>query len=243
MEILPAIDLRDGKCVRLLQGDYNQQIDYADDPVAVAQQFEQAGATWLHMVDLDGAKDGVPRNLAVIERVLCETRLRVEVGGGMRATATVETLVDAGAARCVVGTMALENWDWFAELACSDKCKGHVALGLDARGGKLATRGWLQQTDVAALEIVEKARQLSLAAIIYTDIGRDGMLQGPNIEAMRIVATHANCPVIASGGVTCIDDVRRLVQLPIGGIIIGRAIYEKQIDLAEAVRIARQSNV
>jgi phosphoribosylformimino-5-aminoimidazole carboxamide ribotide isomerase len=230
MEILPAIDLRSGKCVRLLQGDYSQQIDYSG---------EAAGAKWLHVVDLDGAKEGHPCNLPTIRRIVSETKLNVEVGGGLREAPTIEELLDAGVHRCIVGTKALEDWDWFAELAQRPKCAHHVALGLDARQGQLAVRGWVEKTALTPVEVAQKAAGLPVAAIIYTDISKDGMLQGPNIEVTLAVAQASSIPVIASGGVTTIEDVRALAALPLGGIIIGRAIYEKKLDLAEAVRIAR----
>lgn len=238
MEILPAIDLREGKCVRLLQGDYDKQIDYADDPVAVAKQFEQAGATWLHMVDLDGAREGELRNLPVIERVLQQTKLKLEIGGGLRDTRVIEKLFDAGVARGVVGTQALEDWAWFEQLVHTPAMNGKIALGLDARQGKLAVRGWTEEREETAIQVADRVSDWPLGAIIYTDIGRDGMLLGPNMKAIKALAQVSSVPIIASGGVTDIEDVKRLVQLPLLGIIIGRAIYEKQLDLAEAVRIA-----
>ncbi|HPD31314.1 MAG TPA: 1-(5-phosphoribosyl)-5-[(5-phosphoribosylamino)methylideneamino]imidazole-4-carboxamide isomerase [Phycisphaerae bacterium] len=238
MDILPAIDLIGGKCVRLLQGDYAQQIDYSGDPVGVAREFERAGARWLHVVDLDGAKVGRPCNLPTIRRILAETSLRVEVGGGLREAETIEELIDAGVQRCIVGTKALEDWEWFKQVAQRPKCANHVALGLDAKQGRLAVRGWLEQTALTAVQVAQQAAGLGVSAIIYTDISRDGMLSGPNIEATLAVAKASPIPVIASGGVTTIDDVRVLCRLPLGGIIIGRAIYERRLDLAEAVRIA-----
>lgn len=238
MDILPAIDLREGKCVRLLQGDYDKQIDYSDDPVAVAKQFEQAGAHWLHMVDLDGAREGELRNLPVIEQVLKQTNLKLEIGGGLRETQVIECLLGAGVGRCVVGTQALEDWPWFAQLVHTPAMKGKIALGLDARQGKLAVRGWTEERRETAIQVAERVSDWPLGAIIYTDIGRDGMLLGPNTEAINALAQVSTVPIIASGGVTDIEDVKRLVQLPLLGIIIGRAIYEKQLDLAEAVRIA-----
>ena len=238
MDILPAIDLRGGKCVRLLQGDYTRQIDYADDPVAVAAQFEQAGATWLHIVDLDGAREGRPCNLPTIRRLIERTALRVEVGGGLREVDAIESLIDAGASRCIVGTKALEDRAWLTDLVHRPKCREHIALGLDARDGRLAVRGWTEQMNETAAEVAQRVADWPLAAIIYTDISRDGMLQGPNIEATHALARVSTVPVIASGGVTKIEDVRRLAELPLGGIIIGRAIYEQQIDLADAIRVA-----
>jgi len=240
MEILPAIDVRDGKCVRLLQGDYARQIDYAADPLAVAKQFEQAGARWLHMVDLDGAREGRPCNRATVERVVAGTGLKVELGGGLRDTETIESLLDGGVARCVVGTRALEDWNWFKDLVHRKTCRGRVALGLDARDGRLAVRGWTRATELTPLALADHVKDWPLAAIIYTDIAHDGMLEGPNVEAMRAMVEASAVPVIASGGVTRIEDVRQLKTLPrLWGAIVGRALYEKTIDLAEAIREAR----
>jgi len=239
MDILPAIDLREGKCVRLLQGDYGRQIDYAEDPAAVAARFEQAGATWVHVVDLDGARKGRPCNLPAIKRILAGVSLQMEVGGGLRETAAIESLLEAGAARCVVGTRALENWEWFEELVHRSQCQNRIALGLDARQGRLAVRGWMTDRSETAPQVARRVAGWPLAAIIYTDIACDGMLAGPNVEAMQALAEVSPVPVIASGGVTDIEDVRRLAALPLAGIIIGRAIYENRIDLAQAIRAAR----
>jgi len=241
MDILPAIDLRDGKCVRLLQGDYDKQIDYADDPLAVARQFEQAGARWLHVVDLDGAREGRLFNLPTIEKLIRETSLHVEIGGGLREFETIESLISAGAARCVVGTKALEDWDWFQDLVHRPVYERRIALGLDAREGRLAVHGWTKDTEQNALQVAERVADWPLGAIIYTDIGRDGMLLGPNVEAVKILAEYSQVPVVASGGVTDIADVKRLKELPIAGMIIGRAIYEKQIDLAEAIKLVTEN--
>lgn len=238
MEILPAIDLRGGKCVRLLQGNFERQINYSDDPLAQAQQFEAAGAKWLHVVDLDGAKEGTLHNLSVIEMLIRKTGLKVEVGGGLRDDAAIKCLFDIGASRVVIGTRALEDWDWFKSLVHTPGHEKRIALGIDTREGKVAVRGWTQVTEKRAIELAEAAATWPLGAIIYTDIARDGMLLGPNMEAVRSLALSSPIPVIASGGVTDIADVRRLVQLPLAGIIIGRAIYERQLDLAEAVRLA-----
>lgn len=235
MDVLPAIDIREGKAVRLLQGNYDQQIDYAHDPVGVAKQFEELGAKWLHIVDLDGALEGRIVNLPIIERILKETSLKVEVGGGLRTTEVIASLLETGASRCVVGTRALEDMAWFEEVV--RQFPGKLALGLDAREGRLAVRGWKEETRDTALQIVERVADWPLAAIIYTDIGRDGMLLGPNIEAIKVIAEFSHVPVIASGGVTDINDVRELAKLPILGIIIGRAIYERQLYLPEALEV------
>lgn len=237
MDILPAIDLRGGKCVRLLQGDYSRQINYADDPVAVAREFERVGARWLHLVDLDGAREGRQCNLPTIERITRETGLNVEVGGGLREVEAIESLLDIGVKRCVVGTKALEDWSWFESLVQRPTCRERICLGLDAREGRLAVRGWTEQMAETALDVADRAASLPVAAIIYTDIGRDGMLLGANVEAMKQMAEQSKVPVIASGGVTDIQDVKRLAALPLLGIIIGRAIYEETISLADALRI------
>jgi phosphoribosylformimino-5-aminoimidazole carboxamide ribotide isomerase len=242
MDILPAIDIRDGKCVRLLQGDYDRQIDYAHDPVAVARQFEADGARWVHVVDLDGAREGSLANLPTIERIIRETKLSVEVGGGVRTTETILSLLRAGAARCVVGTRALEDWDWFEQVVHRAECENRIAIGLDSREGKLAVRGWTQEVRETALQVAEKVADWPLAAIIYTDIGRDGMLLGPNLDSIKALAEYSAVPVIASGGVTDIDDVALLAKMPILGIIIGRAIYEKQLDLKEAIALAARAS-
>lgn len=241
MEILPAIDLRDGRCVRLLQGNYDRQIDYSDDPVSQAKQFASAGAKWLHVVDLDGAREGRLCNLDTIATIINSTSMHVEVGGGIRDDATIQSLFQAGAARVVVGTRALEDWEWFRTIVHKPGYENRIALSLDSREGKLAVRGWTQMTERTAIDVAEAVADWPLGAIIYTDIGRDGMLLGPNMEAVRSLAEASNVPVVASGGVTDIEDIRRLVALPIIGIIIGRAIYERQIDLTEAIRIAAEA--
>jgi phosphoribosylformimino-5-aminoimidazole carboxamide ribotide isomerase len=178
-------------------------------------------------------------NLAVIERILSETSLQLEVGGGLRDNAAIEDLLAAGVVRCVVGTQALEDWEWFDRLVHSPGMERRIALGLDARQGKLAVRGWTEERRETALQIAERVADWPLGAIIYTDIGRDGMLLGPNMEAIKVLSDYSTVPVIASGGVTDIEDVQRLVKLKLLGIIIGRAIYERQLDLAEAVRLAK----
>lgn len=241
MDVIPAIDLRSGKCVRLLQGDYERQIDYEGDPVEIAQGFEKAGATWVHIVDLDGAHDGRMNNLDTIEAIAENTGLQIEVGGGIRHEATIAALEEVGVARVVIGTQALRDWAWFDQLVHKTEHHRRIALGLDAREGRLAVEGWTEQTDWSCIDVAKRVVDWPLGAIIYTDIARDGMLLGPNIEAMRKMAELSKVPVVASGGVTDISDVRKLGELPIVGMIVGRAIYEKQLDLAEAVRVAAES--
>ena len=235
MEILPAIDLREGKCIRLLQGDYDRQIDYHDDPVAQAAEFEQLGAKWLHVVDLDGARQGTMANTGVIAQIVANTGLSVEVGGGVRDEKTIQNLLQVGVRQVIIGTRALEEMDWFEQMV--RKYEGQIVLGLDARDGILRTRGWTEASDLTALEVAQKVSDWPLAAIVYTDIARDGMLTGPNVEATREMAENCQVPIIASGGMSKLADVEQLATLPLFGIIIGRAYYEGTIDLREALRV------
>jgi len=237
MDLLPAIDLREGKCVRLLQGDYARQIDYADDPVAQAQAFEQAGARWLHVVDLDGARQGSPRHQPVIERITRQTRLNLQVGGGIRTADQADQLFAAGVRRVVMGTRALEDLAWFESLVRSPAFAGRIVLGLDARQGRLATRGWTQTAARTVDDLARLVNDWPLAAIVYTDIIRDGMLAGPNVEATARLARTCRTPIIASGGVSTLADVEKLAVLPLAGIIVGRALYEGALDLSAALSL------
>ena len=242
MEILPAIDLLEGKCVRLVQGRYDRVIEYESDPLAIAGRFREAGATWLHVIDLDGARSGHVANLDTLRRIIVETGARVEFGGGVRDEATIRAALQAGATRVIIGTRALEDWDWFRAVAHTPEFSGRIALGLDARLGKLAVRGWTRDTAQTAIEVARQAADWPLATIVYTDIGRDGLLLGPNLEAIRLLAAESRIPVVASGGVTDLDDVRRLTALNLAGIVIGRAIYEQTLDLKEALQAAAAAN-
>ena len=239
MLILPAIDLRGGCCVRLRQGDYNRETVFDDDPVRVARRFEDAGATWLHVVDLDGARAGTPRNLKQVEAVVEAVGMQVELGGGIRTTETAAAVLGLGVARVIVGTRAVREPDWLAEVA--GRFPGRVALGLDARDGYVAVEGWESGTRQTAADVLAAAGGLPLAAIIYTDIAKDGMMAGPNVEATAEVARASPLPVIASGGVTTVDDIRRLKDAGgIHGAIIGRALYEGTITLEAALAAARE---
>ena len=235
MFLFPAIDLKDGGVVRLHQGDYAQQKTYHHDPVAQAKAFADAGATWLHVVDLDGARTGQMKHLDLIRRICGETQLSVEVGGGVRDTESVDRLLEAGCRRAIVGTSALRNWAWFESLVNSPKYHHRIVLGLDARDGKLAVSGWEQQTQASALEVSIKVSDWPLGAIVYTDIATDGTMQGPNIPATRLIAESSRVPVVASGGVGTLDHLRALRELPIQGAIVGRAIYENRFTTSEAV--------
>ncbi|OUC14844.1 MAG: 1-(5-phosphoribosyl)-5-[(5-phosphoribosylamino)methylideneamino]imidazole-4-carboxamide isomerase [Alkalinema sp. CACIAM 70d] len=237
MEVIPAIDLLGGNCVRLYQGDYAQSQVFGEDPVAVARQWQEQGATRLHLVDLDGAKTGEPVNLPVIEKVVQALDIPVQVGGGLRDRARVTDLLGLGVRSAILGTVAVEQPELVGDL-CGE-FPGQIIVGIDARNGKVATKGWLETSEVEAIDLAQRMAQLGAAAIIYTDIHRDGTLQGPNLEALRELATHINIPVIASGGVSSVTDLLNLLSLEaigVTGAIVGRAIYTGDVDLKEAIR-------
>ena len=238
MEILPSIDLRAGKVVRLAQGDYERQTTYSQDPAAVAETFVAAGARWIHVVDLDGARAGRPMNAAAVRAILKAAGVNIELGGGLRDDATIDAVLAEGVSRVVVGSAALKNRQWFDRLLDRPDLGGKIALGLDARLGILAVDGWTEQVEATPLEVACRVSGRGLSAIVYTDIARDGMLGGVNVEATAELVAATEVPVIASGGVASLDDVIRCKEVGCAGVIIGRAWYEGKIDLAEACRIA-----
>lgn len=237
MDILPAIDLIDGKCVRLIQGEYHKQITYKDNPVQQAKEFADAGAQWLHVVDLDGAKLGKPVNADVVAEIAKAVPMKIELGGGVRDEAAIVTMLDAGVTRLILGSSAVKQFDWFSEMA--QKYPQRLVLGLDARGSTVATEGWLQQGGHDLLDFAKKAADLPLAAIVYTDISKDGMLAGPNIERTKQLVEAVNLPIVAAGGVTTVEDIKRLKAANVAGAIIGRALYEGTITLTEALEAAK----
>lgn len=237
MQIWPAIDLRGGKCVRLQQGDYARETVFSDDPVAMAQSFAADGAKHLHLVDLDGARDGKPTNHEIVRKIVAAVDMECELGGGVRDEPTIKALLDTGLGRVVLGTAALKNADWFREMC--QKYPHKLVLGIDARSGMVATDGWLETSNTPATELADQFRDVPLAAIVYTDIATDGMLQGPNVEAMAEMQHHVDMPVVASGGVTTIDDVRRLDEAGLAAAIIGRAIYEGTLKLTKALEVTK----
>src|SRR5262245_16659544 len=239
MQIWPAIDLRGGKCVRLRQGDYQQETVFADDPAAVARQFAHEGARHLHIVDLEGAREGMPINLPSVQDILASVDIECELGGGIRDEQSVRELFDFGLSRLVIGTSALTDPEWFRE-ACR-QYPYRLVLGIDARDGRAATDGWLNTSAVTAIDLARQFASEPLAAIIYTDIATDGMMRGPNIEAMAQMQAAVEVPVIASGGVTTIEDVSRLAKAGLAGCIIGRALYEGTLTLADALRAAGET--
>ncbi len=237
MLIYPAIDLRGGQCVRLRQGDYHQETIFGADPAAMARRWVEQGAKYLHIVDLDGAKQGRPVNGAGIRRIVEAVPVPCQLGGGLRTEEQIVEALSWGVARVVLGTRALHDPAWL-EGVCR-RYPGKVVLGLDAKGGKVATDGWLQVSECSALDLARRCEGWPLAAIVYTDIGRDGMLTGPNLDALAELAAAITLPVIASGGVTTLEDVRRLTKLRLAGCIIGRALYEGRLDLAAAIAIKK----
>lgn len=237
MYLFPAIDLRGGKVVRLLRGDYDRQTTYGDDPLQQARAFADAGASWLHVVDLDGARAGHVQHLEQIEAICRGTMLKVEVGGGVRDEGTIDHLLKAGVARVILGTAALENWDWFAGLMGNPTYRGRLVLGLDAKNDRLAVNGWEKTTATTPLEIARKVTDWPLAAIVYTDIATDGTLAGPNVEATRRIAEATHVPIVASGGVGTLEHLRALRDLPIQGAIVGRALYEGAFTAKQGVDV------
>ena len=233
MEILPAIDLIDGKCVRLIQGEYDRKITYKDNPVQQAQDFADAGARWLHIVDLDGAKLGKPCNAEVVAEIAAKVPLKIELGGGIRDEDAISTMLEAGVTRLILGSSAVKQFDWFCDMA--RKYSDRLVLGLDARGSTVATEGWLQQGGYEILDFAKKCDGLPLAAIVYTDISKDGMLAGPNIERTKQLVEAVDLPIVAAGGVTTAEDVKTLKAANVAGAIIGRALYEGTITLTDAL--------
>jgi phosphoribosylformimino-5-aminoimidazole carboxamide ribotide isomerase len=237
MQIYPAIDLRGGRCVRLRQGDYEQETVFGADPGAMAQRWVSGGATFLHLVDLDGAKEGLPVNAAGVRAIVRAGGVPCQLGGGLRTRQHIDTALGWGVERVVVGTKALQSPEWLEEM-CGFYPQ-RIVLGIDARDGRVATHGWLEVSDVSALELARRFEHLPLAALVYTDISRDGMLQGVNLAAMREMARATRLPVIASGGVTTLDDIRALAAVPVAGCIVGRALYEGRLRLEDILAAAK----
>ncbi len=236
MRIWPAIDLRGGKCVRLKQGDYARETVYGEDPAAMARYWVELGAKCLHLVDLDGARDGESINLPSVRAIVAEVGVPCELGGGIRSAESIEELLTAGLERLVIGTLAIKEPDWFRRM-CRE-FPGKLVLGIDARDGLVATDGWLETSGLAAIDLAGQFAEEPIAAIVYTDIATDGMLTGPNPEARSAMQKAVDLPVVASGGVTTARDVARLAVVPMAGCIIGRALYERTLTLPEAIDAA-----
>ncbi|MEJ5300031.1 MAG: 1-(5-phosphoribosyl)-5-[(5-phosphoribosylamino)methylideneamino]imidazole-4-carboxamide isomerase [Thermodesulforhabdaceae bacterium] len=241
MIIYPAIDIRNGKCVRLFQGNPEKETIYASNPVDVARRWKDEGAEWLHVVDLDGAFAGSPVNRELVISIAKEVDIPVQVGGGIRTEDDVAFYLASGVSRVIVGTRAFEDLDWFRSLC--RKYSGSIALGLDARDGFVAIRGWKETTKVEVLEIIEQITNMPLGAIIYTDISRDGTHAGVNVDATEKLLDATHHPVIASGGVSSLEDVVRLLPLTkkgLNGVIIGRALYDQRIKLGEVLSVVKE---
>lgn len=242
MIIYPAIDIRGGRCVRLTEGRFDAETVFADDPAEMAVKWAECGAQYLHLVDLDGALAGSSRNLPVIKRILAAVTIPVQVGGGIRSLQTIEELLALGVERLILGSAAIKDPALVRE-ACA-KYPGHIAVGIDAKQGEVAIEGWEQGSGVAATELAKKMADYGVSTIIFTDISRDGRLSGVNAEATAALARACGLPVIASGGVAALEDIRRLQALArdgIAGCIIGKAIYTGAVDLKEALALAKEA--
>lgn len=242
MILFPAIDLKEGSCVRLEQGDMARATVFNCDPAEQAQAFEKAGFEYLHIVDLDGAFAGKPVNAGAVERILSVTNIPMQLGGGIRDMATIEGWLGKGVTRVIIGTAAVRDPVLVREAAT--RFPGKIAVGLDARDGKVAVQGWAEKSELTALEIARRFEDAGVAAIIYTDISRDGMLKGLNLEATVALAEAISIPVIASGGLASVDDIRALLApaaRKLEGAIAGRALYDGRLDAAEALRLIRSA--
>lgn len=234
MIIFPAIDILNGKCVRLIQGDYNQEKVYGNSPVAMAKQWEQKGAEFIHIVDLDGAKSGKSINQTIILEIAQSVNIPIQVGGGIRSLDTIKTYLDNGVNRVIVGTAAISDKE-FLQAAVAEY-KERIVVSIDAKNGYVATDGWTDTSDVAALDLVKELEALGVQTIVYTDIAKDGMLQGPNLQEQQVVHEATTMDVIASGGVTTKEDVDNLKQLNMYGAIVGKALYDGKVDFETLIQ-------
>ena len=235
MEIIPAIDLKAGRCVRLYQGDYEKETVYSDDPVSVSLRWQREGASRLHVVDLDGAASGELANLEVIKAISTQVNIPVQVGGGVRTLEAAKTLLGIGADRVVLGTVAVQAPDLVARL-CNEHGGERVVVAVDARDGRVAIKGWTENTSVTASEMVERMEDLGVVRFLYTDISRDGTLTLPNFEAIQELVEHTSWPIMASGGISSTEHIARLSAIGAEGAILGRSLYTGDIDLGSAIR-------
>ena len=238
MLIIPAIDIKGGRCVRLFQGRMEQETVYSDDPVSVAKRWEDEGAEFLHIVDLDGAVSGVPKNKEIIESIIKSVKIPLEVGGGIRNIETIKEYFSIGAKKVIIGTVAWEN-----PILISEVCKmfpERIIVGIDAKNGNVAVRGWEDVTETSASTLAKRFEGMGISGIIYTDISRDGTLSGPNIDSIKSFAKSISIPVIASGGVSDINDIKNIMKLKkhgVTGVIVGKALYSGAVNLKEAIKL------
>lgn len=234
MIIIPAIDIKNGKCVRLVQGDYNQQTVYSQNPIEVALRWKKLGAGLIHVVDLDGAKDGLPVNFSLITKIA--KQVSVEVGGGIRSVETIQKYLDAGVNRVVLGTALLGDFDFARQVF--EKFGDKIVLGLDAKNGELMTKGWTSGSHLSFLETAKKMQELGAQKIIYTDILKDGSLTEPNYQSLKDLMEIVQIPIIASGGISNINQIKKLSEIGAEGVILGKSLYEGKIDLKEALNVS-----
>ena len=240
MIFFPAIDIYQGKCVRLEKGDFEKKTIFNEDPVNQAKFFEDMGCNWIHVVDLDGAKNGSSSNFNIVEEISLKTNLKIQFGGGVRSIAKIKSLLDAGIERVVIGTKAINDIS-FLDVVCRD-FPNKIVIGIDARKGKVSIEGWTKDSGINANELAINAEKKGVCAIIFTDIDKDGLMSGPNIPSTLEIAKAVNIPVIVSGGVSAIEDVIEVKENEgsgIGGVICGRAVYDKKVDIKEALKILR----
>ena len=235
MIIFPAIDMKDGKCVRLEQGLFDKVTVFGEDPVAMAKKWESEGGKFLHLVDLDGAKDGIPKNLEIIKNICKNINIPIQLGGGIRNKETVKILLDAGVSRVIVGTMAINNMELLKELV--DEYGERIVVSIDAKDGLVAVDGWVNVSEVNSIDLVRKLDKIGVKTIVYTDIAKDGMMEGPNFDIYKTLAENTNIDVIASGGVSSIENVEKLKKMNMYGAIIGRALYTGDIKLKDALEV------
>ncbi len=241
MIIFPAIDIKDGSCVRLFKGDFGTVEKVAEDPLETARSFESQGARWLHMVDLDGAKDAVPRNAEIFLKVARNTSLKVEVGGGIRSMETVEAYLSGGVQRVILGSVAVKNPE-LVRMAVREY-GDRIAVGIDAKNGMAAVEGWLDASTAHYLDLARAMEAAGVRTIIYTDISKDGTLSGPNLEELAAINRAVSCQIVASGGISCLEDILALKKLALYGAICGKSLYKGTLDLSEAIRAAEDGEV
>ena len=238
MVVIPAIDLKEGRCVRLRQGDLRQETVYSDDPPGMARHWVALGATFLHVVDLDGAVDGRPRNRASIEAIAKSVSIPVQIGGGIRTLDAIRSYLGNGAARVVLGTAVLEHRD-LLDAACTE-FPDRILAGIDARNGRVAVQGWISLSEMSAIRLLDELAKYPLAGVVYTDISKDGMLEGPNLSGLKEIVARSPVPVIASGGICRVEDIRAIKALGdrVAGVIVGKALYDGKLDLGAALAAA-----